>query len=266
MGMLLDDSGEPLDDVVLLDPQDVDILPQSTAVVASIRFWLNPTQYTDDGSEYQKHRSSHLQGTGQWAIDSPVFQEWRESHDQGILWIRGIPGAGKSVHAANLIQIMSRDGCPVLYFFFRHTIESNHRPEAALRDWLAQALPFSPPLQLELKDRITEPVENLTISDLSQLVRSALAQISQAYCIVDALDEMDQTALEPFLQMLDDLGHWRPADIKFIVTSRPVAIVERIVRNIRLLDVRLDKELVEPDIVMYLWHRLVQSCLLPENH
>jgi len=266
MDMLLDDSGEPLDDVVMIDAQDVDILPQSTAVIASIRSWLNPTQYTDDGSEYQKHRSSHLQGTGQWAIDSPIFQEWRESHDQGILWIRGIPGAGKSVHAANLIQHISQDGCPVLYFFFRHTIESNHRPEAALRDWLAQALPFSPPLQLELKERITEPVEKLTIPDLSQLVRLALARISQTYCIVDALDEMDQTALEPFLQMLDDLGHWRPAEIKFIITSRPVAIVERIVRNIQLLDVRLDKELVEPDIIVYLWHRLVQSWLLPESH
>jgi ankyrin repeat protein len=266
MAMLLDDLGQPLDDVVILDAQDIDIPPQSEAVIASIRSWLNPTQYSDDGSEYQKHLSSHLQGTGQWAIDSPIFQEWRDSHEQGILWIRGIPGAGKSVHAANLIQHLSQDGCPVLYFFFRHTIEANHRPEAALRDWLAQALPFSPPLQLELKHKTSGSVDKLTISDLSQLLRSALTRISQAYCVVDALDEMDQTALEPFLKILDDLGHWRPSEIKFIITSRPVAIVERIVRNIRLLDVRLDKELVEPDIIVYLRHRLSRSLLLPESH
>ncbi|KAK7181631.1 ankyrin repeat-containing protein [Paraphaeosphaeria sporulosa] len=266
MDMLLDDVGQPLDDVVVLGPKDIDIPPQSEAIIAGIRSWLNPTQYAEDGSEYKKHLSSHLKGTGQWAIDSAIFQEWRDSPDQGILWIRGIPGAGKSVHAANLIHHLSKDGCPVLYFFFRHTIEANHRPEAALRDWLAQALPFSPPLQLELKDRIKEAVEKLTISDLCQLVRVALAGISQAYCVVDALDEMDQTMLEPFLQMLDDLGHWRPDSIKLIITSRPVAIVERIVRNIRLLDVRLDKELVEPDIVVYLWHRLRQSYLLPESH
>jgi ankyrin repeat protein len=266
MAMLLDDLGEPLDDVVVLDAQDIDIPPQPEAIIASIRSWLNPTQYAEDGSEYQKHLSSHLRGTGQWAIDSPIFQGWRESHDQGILWIRGIPGAGKSVHAANLIQHLSQDGCPVLYFFFRHTIEANHRPEAALRDWLAQALTFSPPLQLELKHKMNGSVEKLTISDLSQLLRSALTRISQAYCIVDALDEMDQTALKPFLQVLDDLGHWRPEEIKFIITSRPVAIVERIVRNLRLLDVRLDKELVEPDIIMYLRHRLGRSFLLPESH
>lgn len=266
MNMLLDNLGQPLDDVVVLDSKDIGIPPQSEAIIASIRSWLNPTQYADDGSEYQKHLSSHLKGTGQWAIESAIFQEWRDSHDQGILWIRGIPGAGKSVHAANLIHHLSQEGCPVLYFFFRHTIEANHRPEAALRDWLAQAIPFSPPLQLELKDRIKEPVEKLKISDLSQLVRIALAGISHAYCIVDALDEMDQTTLGPFLHMLDELGHWRPAEIKFIITSRPVAIVERIVRNIRLLDVRLDKELVEPDIIVYLRHRLGQSCLLPDSH
>ncbi|KAF2448129.1 ankyrin [Karstenula rhodostoma CBS 690.94] len=266
MSMLLDDLGQPLDDVVVLDPKDIDFPPQSEAIIARIRSWLNPTQYADYGSEYQKHLSSHLKGTGQWAIDSPIFQEWRDSHDQGILWIRGTPGAGKSVHAANLIHHLSQNSCPVLYFFFRHTIEANHRPEAALRDWLAQTLPFSPALQFELKDRIKEPVEKLKISDLSQLVQSALTRIPQAYCIVDALDEMDHTTLEPFLHMLDDLGHWRPADIKFIITSRPVAIVERIVRNIRLLDVRLDKELVEPDITVYLWHRLGQSCLLPDKY
>lgn len=199
-------------------------------------------------------------------MESPIFEEWRDSQDQGILWIRGIPGAGKSVHAANLIHYLSKDGCEMLYFFFRHTIEANHRPEAALRDWLAQALPFSPALQLDLKDKTSEPVHMLTISDLTRLLRLALGGTSKTYCVVDALDEMDQTMLEPFLHIIDELGHWRPAEIKFIITSRPVAIVERIVRNIQLLDVRLDKELVEPDIFVYLWHRVRQSCLLSDSH
>jgi len=199
MALLLDNSGELLDDVVVLDKQDIpSIMPQSEAVIANIRSWLNPTQYADDGSEYQKHAASHLEGTGQWAVDSPIFQEWRDGQDHGILWIRGIPGAGKSVHAANLIQHLSNDGSPVLYFFFRHTIEANYSPEAALRDWLAQALPFSPPLQLELKDKTSESVDRFSISDLSQLLQSALMHVPKAYCVVDALDEMDQASLEPF--------------------------------------------------------------------
>lgn len=267
MALLLDKTGKPLDDVVVLDQKDLpSVLPQSEAVISSIRSWLNPTQYQDDGSEYRKHLASHLKGTGQWAIESPIFQEWRDGKDHGILWIRGIPGAGKSVHAANLIQHLCQDDCPVLYFFFRHTIQANHRPEAALRDWLAQALPFSPPLQLELKGRVSSPVDQLTIFELGQLVRLALKHVPKAYCVVDALDEMDQAALEPFLQMLDELGQWRPGEVKLIITSRPVAVVERVVRNLRLLDVRLDKELVEPDIKVYLQHRLAQSCVLPDSH
>lgn len=270
--MLLDKSGEPLEDVIVLNRQDAadfnasNILPQPEDVVASILSWLNPTEYASDGSEYRKHLSSHLKGTGQWAIDSSVFQEWRDGQDHGILWVRGIPGAGKSVLAATLIEHLSQESRPVLYFFFRHTIEANHRPEAALRDWLSQILEFSPPLQLELKDKIDVPVGNLTPHDLSQLLQSALIHIPKVYCVVDALDEMDQTALKPFLQILNELGHWRPGEIKLIITSRPVAIVDRIVRNLSLLDVRLDRKLVEPDIVVYLWHRLGQSRVPSESH
>ncbi|RDW75540.1 ankyrin-2 [Coleophoma cylindrospora] len=269
---MFDESGEALEDDTVLDQQDSTdyntsiILPQPEGIIASIRSWLNPTEYAHDAGEYSKHLSSHLKGTGQAAMDSPVFQEWHDSQDHGILWIRGIPGAGKSVITASLIEKLSQEGVPVLYFFFRHTVEANYRPEAALRDWLTQALEFSPHLQLELKDKITIPVDKLTLAYFNQLLRLALAQIQRAYCVVDALDEMDQTALKGFLEILDELGHWRPRNIKLIVTSRPVAIVERILRNLRLLDIRLDRQLVQADIEVYLWHRLGQSRVPSQSH
>jgi hypothetical protein len=116
-------------------------------------------------------------------------------------------------------------------------------------------LQFSPPLQLELKERLNTSIDKLATTDLSVLLRLSLSHLPKAYCTVDALDEMDQILLEPFLQIVDELGHWRPGQIKLIITSRPVAVVERIVRNITLLDVRLDRQLVEPDIALYLQHR-----------
>ncbi|KAK0631066.1 hypothetical protein B0T17DRAFT_616636 [Bombardia bombarda] len=54
------------DDAVVIGRDDVcdynedNILPQSEQTLKQIRAWLNPTEYDHDGSEYQKHLSSHL--------------------------------------------------------------------------------------------------------------------------------------------------------------------------------------------------------------
>jgi ankyrin repeat protein len=180
------------------------------------------------------------------------------------------------VLASTVITTLRHEKYPVLYFFYRHTIAANHQARAALRDWLAQVLEFSPPLQLELKERTQKrnnlgelvggSVETLSISDLFGLLRTALSHVSKAYIIVDALDEMAQDALQPFLHHLSDLGEWRPQEIKIAMTSRPVAVVEKTVRGLNVLDVRLDKQRVEFDIAAYVQHRLAKSPIPPEDH
>ncbi|KAJ3525625.1 hypothetical protein NM208_g11560 [Fusarium decemcellulare] len=275
--MLLNELDAPLDDVVVVDRlaiadyNESNILPQDKAILTRLRAWLQPTEYVGDGSEFQKHASSHLKGTSQWLLSSPVFKQWHDGRDDGVLWIRGVPGAGKSVLAARLVDHLSSEECPVLHFFFRHTIQSNHRPEAALRDWIAQILPYTPPLQLALKNLTSEPisvdsVDSLSTVELWHLLRLGLQSIPKAYCVVDALDEMDHSALEPFLQFLDQMGNIHPDRLKLIITSRPIATIEKIVRNLRLLDIRLSKEAVNPDISTYLHHRLGCSTLPVESH
>ncbi|KPM36916.1 hypothetical protein AK830_g9654 [Neonectria ditissima] len=241
------------------------ILPEPTAVLGDITSWLKPTGYDHDGSEFQKHRSLRLAGTCDWVYSTAVYRQWHDGIDPGILWIRGAPGSGKSVLAASLIEKLSQEECPVLYFFFRHTIAANHSAEAAVRDWLAQVLRFSPPLQVELKKRIKgglgddAGVERLSLADAFRLLRTALSHLPEAYILVDALDEADQEALEPFLHHFDELSTWRPQEVKLIMTSRPVAVVEKIVRGVRVLDVRLDKQRVGSDIAAYIQNRLAGS-------
>ncbi|KAH8894183.1 ankyrin [Thozetella sp. PMI_491] len=242
------------------------ILPESEDVLIEIASWLRPTAFDGDGSEYRKHLSFHLAGTGDWVFSTPVYQQWQEGKDPGILWVRGAPGSGKSVLAAAMAERLSQEECPVLYFFCRHTIAANHGAEAALRDWLAQVLKFSPPLQVELK-KVTKAlsseagVEALSLAELFSLLRTALAHLPKAYILVDALDEMDQEALVPFLQHFYELGKWRPTEVKLLMTSRPVAVVEKIVRSVKVLDVRLDKKRVESDIAAYVQHRLASSSI-----
>lgn len=84
------------DDAIVIAREDVgdfnaeNILPQDNNTLQHILTWLNPTNYDDDGSEYQKHISSHLPGTGDWVFESEVYQQWHDSNEHGILWVRGM--------------------------------------------------------------------------------------------------------------------------------------------------------------------------------
>jgi hypothetical protein len=178
----------------------------------------------------------------------------------------GIPGSGKSVYAASLIQRLRDEGIPVLFFFFRQIIDANHQPVSALRDWLAQLLPFCPPLQVKLTRYITDrrKLESIFAVDLWLDLRMALRQVSKAFIVIDALDEMDSgDEMQSFLESIAELGRWRPEHTKLIVTSRPVAYVEVSLRKSNAINIRLLEKLVDSDITTFVAHRLSSSGINP---
>ena len=260
-------------DVVMVSPGDVqdfnegNILPLPASDLKKIRQWLQPTPYDLEGSEFSRHLESYLAGTGQWLISTSTYQQWHQSDTNGLLWIKGIPGSGKSVMAASIIHQIRKEKVPVLFFFFRQIIDANHQPVAVLRDWLCQILPFSPSLQAKLKkDYIDErrAIDSLSANDQWKNIRFALTAFPKAYCIVDALDEMDQ-GNDDFLQALVELGQWRPANLKVLMLSRPVVAVESPLRPFSVPVLPLDEKLVDIDISAYVQHRLRNS-LVPEEY
>lgn len=84
------------EDAVILSHDDVlevnedNILPEPQDVIEKIRKWLQPTDYNGKDSEYQKHVNSHLSGTCDWFLTSREYQQWHDSDEHGMLWVRGI--------------------------------------------------------------------------------------------------------------------------------------------------------------------------------
>lgn len=250
-------------DVVIIGNDDISnynpecILPEPEDTIASIREWLRPTEYSQESGEYHKHLTFHLEGTGEWLHHSENYRRWHESSKDGLLWIKGVPGSGKSVAAANIIHRLSKEQVPVLYFFFRQIIDANHRPVNLLRDWLDQILLFCPELQSVLKTYVdtSRSLDSVSIDELWRHLKVALSSITRVYCVADALDEMDEGNSE-FITQLAELGHLRPSSVKVLLTSRPTANVEAAMRGVDFLNIRMEEALVDIDIATYVRHCL----------
>lgn len=231
----------------------------SPAVIAKIRFWLQPTEYLAESGEFRRHVHSKAPGTGLWICETREYQQWHDSPDHGSLWIKGVPGAGKSVVAASLINhLKTTEDVPVLFFFFRNIVAANFTPRSLIQDWLAQLLPHSPRLQATLEPITKSPLAEVPDSDLVEYFLDGLSILRRVYCIADALDEM---AIEDssLLSQLNSLATHRPASVKLLMTSRPKQYLQSALRDSSIVHISLQQALVDNDIVSYLGHRFDEA-------
>ncbi|KAJ5643004.1 uncharacterized protein N7484_005511 [Penicillium longicatenatum] len=259
-------------DASIINKEDVsnynpdNILPVSIEEIKRIREWLEPTSYAIAGGDFRKHLASHSPGTGQWLTSTDEYRRWLQGNECGLLWVKGIPGSGKSVHAAKLIDDLGKanPSCPVLFFFFRQIIAANHNPQALLRDWMDQVLKYSPPLQHKLFTYIKDEMSlsSFSTSDLLKDLQMAFRALpDKVFCIADALDEMD-TGNDTFIQALGSLSQWRPMKVKVLVTSRPIPRLEILMLQTPALQIRLEERLVDVDISTYV-HTALSGSHIP---
>jgi hypothetical protein len=65
--------------------------------------WICPVDYH---VQHRDFSDRHQPGTGQWFLQDIKFQEWNRSKD-GTLFCPGIPGAGKTIMASVVIDLIT---------------------------------------------------------------------------------------------------------------------------------------------------------------
>ena len=232
--------------------------------VRSLKEWLKKTDSDSPASEYRKHLNSHAKGTGEWILETHQYKQWSQSDDVENLWIRGIPGCGKSVVAASLVNRLRRQGDSiVLFFFFREIIQTNREPHSLLQDFCYDLLDHCPQLVVSLEEVMKRhsEVSSVPFHELYHCLIVAMRSTKKPIrCVIDALDEMKRgDTSEQFL--VDFLGRQTPKSVKAILISRQVPHIERHMTGVCLVDLRLDRRNVDQDIAVYLDQRLAESQL-----
>lgn len=232
--------------------------------IDELRKWLQPTDFLSPGNEFMKHLHSYVPGTGKWIHKSPVFRTWASSElnsggDSSCLHVRGVAGSGKSVFAASTIRQLQESGKIVLFFFFRQIVDKNHSAKYLVRDFATQLLPHCPGLVLALTT-ISEDhaINGNEINMLWPAIVKALTEsnVKNVFCVVDALDEMDDGDFEGMVQRLVELNATGSRRVRIMMTSRPLPRIEESLNRADIVKLKLDPALLSPDVARYVDARM----------
>lgn len=244
------------------DSEDFEIIehqrsPVTRDELGDIEAWLEPTNYLDSSSEFNRHLTSRAPGTGFWVCDTPQYRQWHDSDVDGGVWLIGAPGTGKSVVSASMVQhLETTENVPVLSFFFRYIIESNRKSRNLICDWLAQLLPYNADLQIALNSVVDSKLEHFSNGQLWEYLLIGLRSAEKVYCVVDAMDEMEIEEGDDFLHRLNSLATFRPQSVKLLMTSRPNQLLQRELKDSSIIHISHGDNLVLKDIAVFVSHRL----------
>ncbi|KAK7709955.1 hypothetical protein SLS64_006200 [Diaporthe eres] len=132
-----------------------------------------------------------------WLSRKRYYVDWKDSLDSRLLWIRGRPGAGKSVLSGHVVNDLREHGVDCCFFFFQSSDKTKSSPNAFLRSMAWQMAMLHP----EILSKITETsmTENTSPYDqidpnpvwrklfLSNILKTRLNR--PQYWVIDSIDE-----------------------------------------------------------------------------
>ncbi|TGZ77415.1 hypothetical protein EX30DRAFT_199487 [Ascodesmis nigricans] len=208
----------------------------SAETIQNRRIYRDWLKATDPLSEYMRNLRNKAKGTCGWVFQTKAFQEFIKptisSGERTNLWIKGKPGAGKSVLSAAILEHLSStagldnftDGT-ILYFFFRngdYTTSKASEMIASLIDQILVAKVDNSTVNKLVAHAMShyEKEKTETCRSIAKLWTIFVEMVNlypkKILVVLDALDECDDRA-----DILDFLITSNHAVVQFLVTSRP---------------------------------------------
>ncbi|KAK4200786.1 hypothetical protein QBC40DRAFT_279442 [Triangularia verruculosa] len=221
----------------------------------SILDWLLQTT-VDSSSNLNAALLLHEAGTGDWTFRTAEWRAWT-SDAKSLLWIYGIPGAGKTVLASYLIETIKArtvaqkntdlEGLAYHYCYHgRLGSSQDERPKllAAVINQLCRQIQYIPE-----KLKFARASGACTLADLMEILQDLAKRFKRINVIIDAVDEAgERQLLLFFLYML--ITHPQLSVVHILATSRDEVDIRRALEPIALT-LCMSNEIVDEDIRRY---------------
>jgi hypothetical protein len=200
--------------------------------------WISTNQFR---SQHVFNKSLLQAHTADWFFATPEYVQWMEQ-SSCTLYCPGMPGAGKSVLAAAVIDhLENRIGYParetnLAYILCDYEIEQEQTETGLLGAIIQQLVQNDPGMAQPLLILYGRHIERGTFPDAEEIfesLRSMVTKQKAIYIVVDALDELSNTRDKrwKFIKMLNRLvAH--EAVVRLFCTSRHLPDVDKMFLNV----------------------------------
>ena len=160
--------------------------------------------------------------TCDWVLKDPQMKSWIEDDcGDAILWMTGIPGAGKSFLCSLLIQnLQTRRNLSTLYYFCGHQSSSANTCAIILRTLAYQVLQHNPDMVPLIHQAYLQKGSNRSGSAMKRLLKQVLPTSKVSRIVIDGIDEDDHVAQQEILKNLIEIRKSADHCCKLLVSSR----------------------------------------------
>lgn len=171
-----------------------------------------------------------MEDSGAWLLNSEPFSAWlgAQTRMRRILWIQGIPGAGKTYLASTIIQHLKSMSSDVVFAFLTYRATKAVTTLEVLHSLLFQFISENPDLQRDLCEAVGARHRQFASSMASTLeVFGDILGDSATSFVIDGLDEITEPKRESLLNSLFHILDSSP-NVKILISSRDEHDVSRL--------------------------------------
>jgi Cdc6-like AAA superfamily ATPase len=222
----------------------------------------------DYWNKHSKLSSLRHPGTNIWIQKTSQYASWYTPTVSDCLCYLGIPGSGKSVLAASLVNDLSgassHTGTIILYYYFDYAEVASLEPTHFVASLIKQCLEHMPLDQFS--ENFTSPYSDSmsapTISICVNYLISVLHDFSKIYMVLDGLDQLTPSSQTMVLDLISNLLGDNSLVVKVLVTSRPEELfIKKTLQPYRTI--QSAKDMVCGDIALFIEEEMI--ALMKQN-
>ena len=192
-------------------------------------------QWLSAGEDRQEERLDRIADVCQteacaWVLEDPEVRRWiQDDCGDAILWMTGIPGAGKSSLCSMIIRYLQIEPHrSTLYYFCSHQESSEDNYAKLLRTLTFQLLQQNLDMALLVHQEFFLRGSSLSGPAVRKLLSQTLLATKVTRIVVDGIDELDRGTQSDILKSLVEIQKSAKNNCKLLICSREEPQIQKL--------------------------------------